>query len=140
MDTKPVPTLSVDGWVRTTEQKCDALLSHFFVSDKSQTDYFGSEAVHSFAQLLQANQNDMMGTVNAVQRSLEVYFGAYFPSVTVEVRQRDIEPNGSKVSLHIYVNVTDVEGKEFSIGRLAQIADTKIQQILNLNNFGTKTP
>ena len=31
LDTKPVPTLSLDAWVNSTELKCDYLLSHFIV-------------------------------------------------------------------------------------------------------------
>lgn len=133
LDDKPVPSLSSDGWVTSTPMKADYLISHFFLSEYSRT-YLYKGHIASFPWLLQNHKNDLSALKRAVEQTLKDYFGSYFPSATVEVTTKNEE--GSKYAIIIYVSVTDVDGKEFSIGRLAQVVDAKIVRIQQINNYG----
>ena len=85
LDTKPVPTLSLDAWVNSTELKCDYLLSHFIVSEYSRTLVY-YQKISSLPWLIQKYKNDMNGLENAVRNQLSRYFGKYFPKVEVQVQ------------------------------------------------------
>ena len=134
LDTNPVPTLSLDAWVNSTELKCDYLLSHFIVSEYSRTLVY-YQKISSLPWLIQKYKNDMNGLENAVRNQLSRYFGKYFPKVEVQVQVKLEE--GSKYAIVMVVIVTDVDGKEFSLAKVADIVDSKVVHIAKLNNYGT---
>ena len=133
VDNTPVPSLSIDGWKTGSPQKCDTLLSHFFVAEITQTAFF-AEAVHSLPQLIQKYQEDMVGLAEATQDSLTRYFGAYFPKVEVKVTCLENPDKRNSFDLRIFVSVWDNDGVEFTLGRLAEHQDAKIVKIIAINN------
>ena len=133
IDTKPMPSLSMDGWITSTSIKADYLISHFFVSEYSRTFLFEGE-VASMPYLIQKHKNDILGLVRDVELTTKAYCGRYFPKAEVQVSSKEHE--AGKYSLIIVVIVTDIEGKEFSVGRLVDVLDSKINKIAQLNNTG----
>ncbi len=133
IDDKPVPTLSSDGWVTNTQMKADYLISHFFLSEYSRT-YLYHGDISSFPWLLQNNKDNAAKLKTDTQSTLSKYFGRYFPKAEVQVEVKQEE--GSKYSITIVVIVTDVDGKEFSIGRLADVLDSKLVKVQKINNYG----
>lgn len=133
VDTRPVPSLSTDGWVRSTPMKCDYLISHFFLSERSRT-YLYKDQISSLPWILQNNKDDINAITEQTQNTLEKYFGRYFPEVVVQVKHK-LEDAG-KYALMIYVSVVDHEGKEFSLGRLANVVNSKMIKVADLNNYG----
>ena len=55
----------------------------------------------------------------------------------MEIEVGTKEEDDGKYSITIVIIVTDNEGKEFSVGRLADVLDAKIVKIQNLNNTGS---
>lgn len=136
IDSTPVPTLSEDGWVgadTNSALKADYLLSHFFLSEYSQTHFFAGE-VASLPWILQNNQNDMSGTVSACRQTLEKYLKRYYSNVDVEVTQEAESGSTTRVALRFYIAATDQDGKVFNFARLVNVLDAKILQITALNN------
>ena len=130
------PSLSPDGWITNSEAQADLMFSHFFASDYSQT-YIYASHVSSFAYVLQKAQGDMSYTCTLLRQTLQEFFGHFFTSVVVEVKE-DANPTGtSAASLSIYVQFTDSEGDTISLGKVIQNMGTKLQSIINLNNYGT---
>lgn len=129
-----LPTLSGDGWVNSSLKVADYLLSHFFLSDYSQT-YFYEGYVASMPWIIQDTQGDMSKTCKVVQETLSTYFTRYFNDVVVEVTDVTDETNDpSRGQISIYLNFTDTENKQYTMAKLINIIDSKIKSIIDINN------
>ena len=131
----PVPTLSLDGWVKSTAEKADYIISHFFESQYSQTALYPGK-VSSLQYLIQQNQSDMTKTSVSIREELKKLFTNYFGNATAEVTYKSETPNSSRVSLSIYVSFKDSNGKEFVLSKVVEIMNSKIQKIVTINNTG----
>lgn len=129
----PVPTLSEDGWVTSTEERADYLFSHFFASEYSQTAFYVG-TVASFPYIIQNNQGNMTNTVVALKNTLEKYFGRYFKNVVVDATHKEEPEKSGRVAITLYVSFTDEDGKEFVLARMAEMLNSKIVNILAINN------
>ncbi len=130
---KKMPSLSEDGWVNNSIKTCDYLLSHFFLSDYSQS-YIYHGQVSSLPWIIQQTQGNMSRTVSLTQQTLSGYFSRYFNNVVVEVSEIEDANNPSKGEITIYVKFTDAENKEYVVGKLLHITDLTISKIINLSN------
>lgn len=128
-----LPTLSEDGWVNSSVKVCDQLFSHFLLSDYSQT-YLYDGLVSSFPWIILETQKDMTRTITLTQQTLSSYFTRYFNNVVVEVAEVENIEEPSVAQISIYLSFTDTEGEQHSLGKLLQIADLKVQKIIDLNN------
>lgn len=130
-----VPSLSEDSWASGSIKVADILLSHFFLSDYSQT-YLYPGMVSSLPWILQETQKDMPRTLSLTQSTLSNYFNKHFNNVVVEVSEVENKTNPSKAQISLYIRFTDSENKDYVMGKLLEIADTKITKIINQNNYG----
>lgn len=130
-----VPSLSSAGFVQSTVEKCDLLLSHFFLSEYSQSQlHYGQ--VSSLPWLIHKYQNNMSGLTQGTRQTLETYFGRYFPKAEVEVVYDDLQDTTTVVTLKIFIQVTDYQGQVFAVANLVEVIDSKINKIVRLNNTG----
>ena len=132
-DTKPVPTLSPDGWVRATAQKCDYIASYFLLSQYSQS-YLYKGQINSFVWILAEYKDNLKMIEAETKKALERMFSSYFSRCSVEVTSKVTEDQ--KASLYIYVEVTDADNKTFKLGKVATIMNSKLEKIANINNYG----
>lgn len=127
------PSLSEDGWVDSPSKRADLLLSHALISDYSQTySYLGY--VTSIPWILQETQGDMARTVTLMQTKLSNYFSRYYNNVVIEVAEVENTDDPSKAQIRLYINLTDNSGNVINIGKMLQIADTKLEKIITINN------
>jgi len=134
MTTVLVPSLSQDGWTSSTKERLDYLMSHFFVSDKSQTALYGDE-VSSFPHLVQSNQNNIPGLKSQTQTALYTYLMRYgFKDVVVDVVITPETTNSSRQILELFMEVTDDAGVTMTLSNMLLFNDTKFAQIIKLNN------
>lgn len=131
----PVPSLSLDCWVTSTANKADYLISHFFLSEKSQTALYGNE-VSSLQWIIQNTQGDLNKLTSLMRSSLSSYFSRYFKSVNVEVTTNEVTPGSNKIELRLFLSFADKDGKEFILAKLIDILDSKINSIVTINNTG----
>lgn len=131
----PVPTLSFSGWIRSTPEKADYLFSHFYESERSQT-FIYKDRVSNLQYIIQKNKNNITATCSEIQATLTTYFLAYFPIVVVEVDYQEVPVNSGKITIRMYLTVTDVDGKEFNLSRLADLIDSKFDKVRKLVNDG----
>lgn len=127
------PSLSEDGWLTSTILKADALFSHFLVSDYSQT-YLYNDKVTSFTWILQNNQGNIGKLLTDLRSALEIYFARYFENITVETTEIPNTEEPSKAKISIFVSFTDYEDKQYSLGKILEISDLKVTNIININN------
>jgi hypothetical protein len=130
-----VPSLSEDGWVNTPSLMGDYLISHFFVSDYSQTQLYLNQ-VSSFPYLIQKYQNDLPGLLTAIQTTLNTYLGRYFSNVVVEASQYPNPTNSGSIGINLFVGFTGSDGVSYNLSKIIQIVNSKIESIINLNNNG----
>ena len=130
-----VPTLSVAGWVTDASSKADALFSHFYCSDKAQTFLYGNN-VSNLQWLIEEYGGDLVAVTTNLRVTLLTYLSRYYESVNVEVTNDDnpLIPKSS-IGLTVYCKVVD-NGIEYSFGKLLQITNSKIANVINLNTNG----
>ena len=133
LNTKVLPSLSEDGWVTNPDKIADYLMSHFFVSDYSQTNMYTGH-ISSLPWILQETQGDIANTTRMITDTLTVYFKRYFEDTTIEVSEVPNNESPSKAQLSIYIQFTDIEGKKHNISKLLLYSDTIIDKIVNISN------
>jgi len=134
MSSTPVPTLSPNGWVNTPEGKTDILMSHFFVSEESQS-YLYAGNITSLPAIINKYCNDIDKCCSAIAGSLEEYLARYFDMATAEVTSDVRTVTGTSVSISVYCSIVD-QGMQYSVGHLINVTDSKINKIIKLNNTG----
>jgi hypothetical protein len=127
------PSLSEDGWVNSSIKIADYMLSHFFVSDYSQS-YLYHPYISSLPWIIQHTQDNITDTIMLVQSTLNVYFSRYFHNIVVEVNEVINTVNPSIGQISIYIKFTDSDNKEYIVGKLIQIADLTIKKIIDISN------
>ncbi len=130
---KVIPSLSQDGWVDSSLKLADYLLSHFFLSDYSQT-YLYEGNVSSLPWIIQHTQNNMTETTSLTQSTLSNYFKRYFDVVTVQVVEVPNDKDPSFAQISIYLSFTDSVGITYKIDKIIDIVNSKIHKIIALNN------
>lgn len=127
------PSLSEDGWVNSSIKVADNLLSDFFLSEYSQS-YIYNGTISSLPWIIQHTQGDMTKTITLSEKTLSEYFSKYFNNVVVEVAEVLNSEDPSKGQISIYISFTDSENKQHNVAKMLEIADMKIQQVININN------
>lgn len=135
--TIPVPSLTVAGWVKSPAEKADLLFSHYYESDKFQTYIYGNN-VANLQHVIEQNSHDVVALVQAIRSSLEVYLGRYYEAVLVDVSvdEESEEYKQGNVKLKVYCRITE-NGKDYSFARLIETIDSKLKQVVKINNFET---
>lgn len=133
MSTIVLPALSTDGWVSNTPAIADYLISHFFVSEYSQTALYPTN-VASFPWIIQNNQGDMLNTTRQMRTTLERYFGRYFTDTVVDIAYKEVPEFSGRIQLDLFMKFKDSDGKEFVLSRVVEIVDSKISKVLKINN------
>jgi hypothetical protein len=131
-----LPTLSQEGWVQSTAEQADYLLSHFFTSLYSQTHLYNSN-VASFQWIIQNCQGDMDKTVAQLKSVLSAYYGRYFDNVVSQVTYEQLPADSSQVNITLFVSFTDKLGKDFILGKTLEMLNSKISKIIAINNVGS---
>ena len=132
---KKIPTLSSSGWVSEVSEKADKAISYFFVSDHSQTALYPGN-VSSLAYIVQQYGNDALALLSEMQRRVQTYMSHQFDEANVSVTLAAVtEPDNGQINLKLLISVQE-NGKEYSIGRLIKALNSKVQEIINLNNNG----
>lgn len=129
------PSLDTNGWIDTPIETIDAMLSHFFLSDYSQTHCFPG-GVSSFAWIIQNNQPDLDRTISVLQATLHRYFSKQFQTVEVEVGEVPNETSINKKQLSLYLTLSDKDGQVFNLNRIIDYTNLKVVEIINTVNFG----
>ena len=133
----PVPTLSTDGWVKTTSGRCDALFSDFLVAAHSQYPQEKIEA--SLPWLITRYQDDPRSLEDAIRRVLKLYFERTFIKADVECNVRENEQNPTHLDLYIRVTVTDEVGLAFTLGKIATVGERRVLKVAAENNGSLPT-
>lgn len=76
----------------------------------------------------------MTNTINDLKNTLTLYFSRYFKDVRVELSHEEDPPKSGRVRINMYVSFVDEDGKEFVLARIAELLNSKLTNILTINN------
>lgn len=132
---KVVPTLSSSGFVTNTPEKIDRLMAYFFLSEDSQSTLYAGN-ITSLPALIQKNNSETFVLEQATRDALTTYLSRYFTGVQVQATTDRPRPGDeSRTNLTIYVEFTD-NGTVYNLGKMVRIVDSKVSEVINLNNSG----
>ena len=123
------PALDTDGWVETSVKTADYLLSHFFLSDYSQTFHFKNN-VASFSWILQQYQSNLSRIQEETQQTLSSYFSKQFSEVEVQVTEMKKEDSANVHELTLFLVFTDKDGIRHNIARMIKHNGMRVSEII----------
>lgn len=130
----PVPTLSTQGLVYDPANKFDSLMAHIFAADANETVLYKGH-IFSLSQAIQSGGGDAIRVENALREHFHAYLSRYYDQVTVQITVSEIDNSSSRLDFSIYIEITD--GLSITrYSRLIKTVNKKLQQILDLNNYG----
>lgn len=130
------PTIDTDGWVQSPIKCADYLLSHFFLSDYSQTFHFKGQ-VASFSWILTRHQGNLELMREEVQRVLSDHFSKQFSEVDIQVSEIATTKSINKKQLGLYLVFTDQDGAIHNLARIFRYTENlKFREIVAVNNLG----
>jgi hypothetical protein len=127
------PSLDTDGWVESPIKVADYMLSHFFLSDYSQTAFFRNK-VASFAWLLQRHQGNLTALFDETQQILSSYFSTQFSNVEVQVTEVPDTTTSNKTGLSLFLEFVDADGTTHNLSRLVKYSGMKVSEVLAVVN------
>lgn len=130
----PVPTLSMLGWSRNPRESLDVLVSHFFLTNASQSDlYRGS--MSTAQQILQKFSNDVVSAASEMSTALLMVLRKYYTDSSVSVTHRLIDPTVSASAVQFIVSgtVTD-NGVSYQLNKLAEAREGIFVKFIETNN------
>jgi hypothetical protein len=132
----PAPVLGPSGWTTALREKADYLLSWAFTTDNLQSNLY-ADALTSIPAVVQEYAHDIPRLTIEMRSMFESYFGRYYDSCLVNVSSdaNSTTNPGTKVTLRVGIEVIE-QGVTYQLARLVNIADSKITNIINLNNNG----
>lgn len=133
-NTRVMPSLSEDGWVSDPLQIADYLMSHYFLSEYSQTALFPKE-VSSLPYVIYENQGNPSKTAEKVKTGLTTYFSRYFNNVVVQSSYRDDEEDPSRSIIDCFIEFVDHTGKTLNFSKSAELINGKFSRIVFINNY-----
>lgn len=131
-----VPALSADGWVQSSKERADYLLSHFYLSDYSQTHLYTGN-VSSLSYLMTTYGHDKYLLQTNLQRTLQDYFVRYnFKNVIVDITVEEESPDSNKQILKIYMGFTDEDGQDITMENVLSIINGKFAKVVDKVTYG----
>src|SRR5574343_1210399 len=128
-----LPTVSESGWVRDPVSIFDRLLSYMIVSDYSQTNLYRGN-ITSIPKILQQHQGNITDMTIALGDNIGRYLGRYYKTASAEALDITEDINDSKVTLSLYVKVTDYYNQSHVLSRMIEKQNGIVKKIININN------
>jgi len=127
------PSLSAQGWITDTASKADILLAWFFEAVKSETYLYGNN-ISNLQWLIEEYGSSIVDLTARIGSTLEVYLGRYYDHVVATVSSDDNAANlTGEITITIHCTLTD-NGQQYSLGKLLQINNSIVTNIININN------
>lgn len=133
----PVPTLSPQGFVVSTGDKLDRLLSYYFTTDTNQSNIFKGETI-SFQETVANYQRQPTLLCDRMKTELTAYLERYFTIVTVIVEYKDLKEgiDDGPYELIIDAMVGDSFDDQQRLFKNARMEDGVLTAIFTYNNSG----
>jgi hypothetical protein len=133
MTTGTIPSLSEEGWVKSSPDVLAYNLAHYILSDAAQSITFQGNIIN-LPETYYLNINNPVGMASAIKTDLERLLGRYFVSVDVTTDVKEIAPKN--YAILIYAAVIDDENIKHELTRVTDTGVGGVRRILEMNNYG----
>lgn len=136
----PYPSLSSAGFISETYKKADRIMSTFFTSEFSQSNFYRGK-ISSLQYLVKSHGKEPNVLALKVQEMLTALFNRYFndtlrESVTITVTSKDVDDStDNRYKLNVDA-VLVVDSIPYSLGRILDVENSLIKNIFEINNTG----
>jgi len=131
---KKIATLDPAGWVMAVSDKVDRAMSYFYLSQHSQTALY--EDVEPLAYLVQQHGHSASAMRSNLESGVQRLLERQFEEAVVTVTLDDTTEESDRINLQLYAMVRD-EATEYSLGHLIITANSKVKDIIDINNTGS---
>lgn len=131
-----IPSLSAEGFITDIRKMGDMVMAHYFASDFSQSNAFYGQ-ITSLAYHVQQYGHQPERLRDEIETRVTQYLERYFDGATVTVTITDHE-QGSPNRYNINFDAVVIKGDQrYSLGRLIEVQNGKVKNIINLFQTGT---
>ncbi len=130
-----VATLSTQNWITDANAKFDTLMGHFISSDYNQSEIYQGN-IANLQRIIEQNQQDPPTCAQAIQNTLSVYLGRYYPEgvrVSCSFQLLDEKESASKVKYTLIINFKEA-GVEYNAQRVLDSIRGRFAIITEANN------
>ena len=133
----PVPTLSEQGYVYSTGDKLDRLLSYYLLTDANQSEIF-KDVVVSYQHLIAQHQHQPNVLCGEVKKQLEQYLSRYFNVATVEVTFKDLKEGTNDGPYEVVIDAIagDTIDDQQRLYKNVRMEDGILTTVFTYNNTG----
>lgn len=131
---RPIPSLSTKGWIYQTPEVADKLMCYYFLSERSQSDWYD---VISLPYQIATKGNNPAAIKSLITDDLNMLFSRYFPDgADVSVEIIDKTSTGADIARYeIQTSVIIVVGgTKYSIAKLVSVVNSQISILANASN------
>jgi hypothetical protein len=130
----PVPSLSLSGWSANPRECLDLLVTHFFLSNASQSNIYRGN-IASAQEILQRFSSDVSGAAAELERSLNSLLRNYYDdsSIAVASELNDVSKSASVVRFTLSGVAYD-DNKPYQLNKLAEVKDGIFVKFIEINN------
>lgn len=134
---KPIFTLSLRGFVDSTAERVDAILSYFIISEYPQSDLYYKQ-IASLPYIVKTFGDTPRKLSTEIQNSLTAVFSRYFEGVDIEVDHEYIDKlaNDGPYMVTIQIIAIGSDGVKANIASQLEIIDSNFKEIARINNEG----
>lgn len=124
-----LPTLDTNGWVSDVQSKITGIFLDYLANNYSQSDiHLGN--VRSLPYTIASNPRNIGELRLAIERDLEIIYGAYTDSVTTNISITDFYESNELNFYNIVIDVKVQEGLSlFNIGKYIKVENGIIKGI-----------
>lgn len=133
MASRPIPTLSTNGWITETSAKLDYELGCLACTDALQSNTFFD--VNSFPSIIQEHRGNVAATSDAIRDAVTSKLGRVFDEINVNASYQLVDPSESKTLAKITLSINFKEnGKVYAASRILTFYNGKFKEIMEANN------
>lgn len=132
----PVPSLTRAGWITEIKDKCDLLMSYYFYSDYSQSNFYLGN-ISSLPDIINKYGNEQNKIAFQMQDQMHLYLLRYFESVECSVTALIPEdPEDNRMQLVVNIVVGE-KGVKYDFYRMLNVRGNTLTEIVERNNSGS---
>lgn len=133
MTTGTIPSLTEEGWVKSSKNILAYNLAHYILSDAAQSIAFHGNIIN-LPETYYLHINDPISMASAIKSDLERLLGRYFISTDVVTDIKEI--NAKNFAILIFASVIDNENIKHELTRVTEVSSSGIRNIIEMNNYG----
>ena len=124
----PVPSLSVEGFVKPSDRKCDRILINLFACDAGQSNVFRGQVV-SVQDIIYRNSDDVFNAGTEIAASIQRVLNSYFDAAMISASVKELVDKPGRYNIIINGHVVE-NNRRYDFGRQVEAANGMVVRML----------